>query len=120
MAKSIYVPMNNETGISIGPNGKKQSTLIRNAIKRAFPEAKITFNAGHYYCSCFVKFNENNIVYMSTSDYRFSNQSFLVRSAKHEKDYTGGSNYPWQGFNLITKAIATCKLFNEGNKFVAL
>jgi hypothetical protein len=117
--KSIYVPMNGETGSTKGPKCHDQSLKIKFAIVKAFPAATITFNSGHYYCSCFVKFNENNIVYLMTSDYRFFDQSFLVRQVKNEKDYTGGRNNSYQGFDNIITAIQTQKLFNEGAKFVA-
>ena len=119
MKKSIYVPMNGETGGSVGPNGKRQTTLIRNAIKKAFPGKEINFSSGHYECYCFVKFNENNIVYMSTSDYRFFPQQFFVRQVKYIKDYTGGVNQNFHGFDNIPVAIATQAMFNKGEKFVA-
>ena len=90
--KPIYVPMNNETGTRNGPNSNLQSRRIKAAIVKAFPNAFVKFNKGHYYCSAFVDFGEGNIVYMMTSDYRFWNQNFIVRKAEHIKDYTGGRN----------------------------
>jgi len=119
MKKTIYVDMMNETGGHMGPLGKRQTSLIRNAIKKAFPDKEITFNSGHYFCSCFVKFNDNNFVYLMTSDYRFFDQNFLIRQAKHTKDYTGGVNQNYQGFDNITVAIAIQALFNKDEKFVA-
>ena len=55
----------------------------------------VNFNRGHFYISGFVK-RENNFVYFSCDDVRGSNngwyESILIRTAKHDKDYTGGSN----------------------------
>lgn len=55
----------------------------------------VKFNPNHYEFSCFVKRNDK-LVYISISDTRyFKNEwynNILIRTAKHEKDYTGGSN----------------------------
>lgn len=51
---------------------------------------------GHYEFSAFIKNNEDKYIYISISDVRyFKNEWFghiLIRSAKNEKDYTGGQN----------------------------
>lgn len=115
---AIFVPMNGETGSSVGPMGRLQTSRIRSAIQKCFSNiAEIKFSKGHYYCSAFVKFSDNNIVYLSTSDYRFFEQNFLVRSAKSIEDYTGGHNYNFVGFEKILSAIDMVKNFNDGNKF---
>jgi len=105
MAVSISVPMNGESGCSNGPRSNLQSRRIHDAIKKAFPNCKIVFSKGHYYCSCFVRFSDTNVAYMMTSDYRHFPESFLVRTAKHEKDYTGGVNNNYSGFENIIPAI---------------
>lgn len=52
----------------------------------------ISFNRGHFYVSGFFKVSDK-IYYFSQSDVRsFGDVSLLIRTAKHEKDYTGGSN----------------------------
>ncbi len=55
----------------------------------------VSFNKGHYYVSGFIK-REEKYVYFSISDVRHFPGSWvndvLVRTAKHEKDYTGGAN----------------------------
>jgi hypothetical protein len=52
-------------------------------------------NVGHFYVSGFLK-KDDKFVYFSVSDVRhFPNEWFnhiLIRTAKNEKDYTGGSN----------------------------
>jgi len=57
----------------------------------------VNFNRGHFDVSGFLKNKENNkLVYFSVSDVRFFPNEWynhvLVRTAKHDKDYTGGSN----------------------------
>lgn len=57
----------------------------------------VSFNRGHFYMSAFIRNNETKkLVYISTSDVRhFSNSwynNILIRTAQHDKDYTGGSN----------------------------
>lgn len=57
----------------------------------------ITFNVGHYYISGFFTCNFTSgtqMYYFSLSDVRcmlFGNK-LLVRTAKHNKDWTGGQN----------------------------
>ena len=108
----ITVPMDGETGSSNGPRSNLQSRRIHDAIKKAFPNSKITFSKGHYFCSCFIRFSETNVVYLMTSDYRFFPGEFIVRTAKHEKDYSGGVNNNYRGFEKILSAIAKVGGYN--------
>ena len=100
----ITVPMNNETGVWNGPRSLLQSRRILDTIKRAFPDAKITFNQGHYYCSCFVK-QDDKIAYLLTSDYRYFPGQFLVRTATGALDYIGGRNHNYKHFENIVSAL---------------
>lgn len=57
----------------------------------------IEFSRGHFEVSGFIKNKETGkLVYFSISDVRFFKDSWvdniLIRTAKNEKDYTGGSN----------------------------
>ncbi len=57
----------------------------------------INFSTGHFYCSGFFKNkNTGKFAYFSISDVRHFQDSWindvLLRTAEHEKDYTGGSN----------------------------
>lgn len=57
----------------------------------------VSFSRGHFECTAFFRnIATGKFVYVSISDIRFfSNEwynNILVRTAKHEKDYTGGSN----------------------------
>jgi len=103
--KPVYVPMNGETGGRMGPNGKLQNKRIKAWLNHAFPNAMIDFYPNHYCCSAIIKFAEDNIVYFSASDYRFFPQSFFVRTAKNMKDWTGGMNHNYEGFEKIVSAI---------------
>ena len=57
----------------------------------------ISYSRGHFYFSAFLKNQANEkLVYVNCSDVRYSQDAWyknlLVRTAKHDKDYTGGSN----------------------------
>ena len=56
-----------------------------------------SWNKGHYYCYAIIKDNEGRFIYMSISDVRyFSNEwvtNILIRTMKHDKDWTGGMNH---------------------------
>lgn len=78
-----------------------QTALIREISKYATAVgAKVVSNLkGHYFTTCFVERN-GKFVYISHSSglsrmgssVRVELDSFLIRTAKHAKDYTGGSN----------------------------
>lgn len=54
----------------------------------------VSFNRGHFYICGFAK-KDDKYIYFSTDDVRGSDgwlTSVLVRTAKHDRDYTGGSN----------------------------
>ena len=74
----------------------------------------VNFNTGHYYCSWFFK-NGHKFIYCSFSDVRhFSKswfESILYRTAKHFKDYTGGTNC-YTSLENLEANIA--KLFERG------
>jgi hypothetical protein len=57
----------------------------------------VSFSRGHFYFSSFFKnIKTDKLVYISCSDVRYFpgqwHNDLLIRTAKHEKDYTGGSN----------------------------
>ena len=56
----------------------------------------VSASRNHYCFSACIKNNDGNFIYLSISDVRFfQNEWFnhvLIRTAKNEKDYTGGSN----------------------------
>ena len=55
----------------------------------------VSYNIGHFYISGFIK-NNDKFVYFTTSDVRFNVNEWLnnilIRTAKNDKDFTGGSN----------------------------
>ena len=56
----------------------------------------VNIGRNHYCFSCFIKNNEDKFVYLSVSDVRGYNPEWyyhvLIRTAKNEKDYHGGTN----------------------------
>jgi hypothetical protein len=87
------------SGPSTGQDFKRFSRLFRNWLKKQLSVIGlqiINFSSDHYDLSGFVT-NGQDYVYFSVGDVRFNTmgkwyESILVRTAKHEKDYTGGSN----------------------------
>lgn len=56
-----------------------------------FNASQIEIDKGHFYINGFFTVN-NQIFYFSIGDLRW-NKSFLLRTAKHYKDWTGGTNH---------------------------
>ncbi len=80
-------------------------------IKKATePQYKlVTYSRGHFYISGFLKSKDTGkFIYFSISDVRaFSNEWYnqiLVRTAKDEKDYTGGIN----NFTSLENLLIAC------------
>ena len=65
----------------------------RTPLVKAFPDCKVIFSKGYHYVSGFVGFPNGKWVYFSSSDDRMGPVTYLVRTAKNEKDYTGGANH---------------------------
>lgn len=58
----------------------------------------VGFSVGHFYISGFLKNKDNDkLVYFSCSDVRFFvngwHDFMLIRTAEHDKDWTGGNNH---------------------------
>lgn len=74
------------------------STQAKRELKKSMQGyTLLNYNRGHFYFSAFFKNNTNQkIVYILCSDVRsFKNEwyeNLLIRTAKHSKDYSGGSN----------------------------
>jgi hypothetical protein len=85
------------SGPTTGEDFKVFARLFKKALVRCLPRGArlINFRAGHYDLSGFVERN-GKYAYVSISDVRhFPNgwrDNILVRRAKSEHDYTGGSN----------------------------
>ncbi len=87
------------SGAYIGDDFKEFSKDFKSYLKRIMDTVGgtvLSFNRGHYYCSAFImRSSDNQIIYISTSDVRSGENTFnniLVRTAKSDKDFTGGSN----------------------------
>lgn len=76
---------------------KKFSREIRSYLKNIDGFELVDYSRGHFYFSAFLKNKvTGKYVYVSSDDVRYSVNGWynclLVRTAEHEKDYTGGSN----------------------------
>ena len=99
------------SGVYSGDDFKSFNTKYRNAIKKLLPNGYEihSWNKGHYYCSAVIKDTDGRFIYMSISDVRYLPNEWvnniLIRTMKHDKDWTGGMNYYTDLVNF-TKDIA--------------
>lgn len=78
-----------------------QTALVREISKyaKAVAATVVSNSKGHYFTSCFIERNGKFIYINHSSDIRMIDgvridlDSFLIRTAGHEKDYTGGNNH---------------------------
>ncbi len=86
------------SGVVAGDDFEAFAKMYRKFIKQNIPENArlVKFNRGHYYISGFIKRN-NKYIYFSTDDVRYHKngwaENILIRTAKNEQDYTGGTNH---------------------------
>ena len=84
--------------------------LFKKHVSQNMPDNSqlVNFNRGHYYVSGFIE-NDGKYVYFSVSDVRHFPgnwyNNILVRTAKTERDYTGGSNR-YTTLDNFTQAVA--------------
>ena len=107
---SDYQGFHFSSGGTTGDDYKKFQTKSRNVLKAAaaaIDAELISFSKSHYEYSAFVE-RDGKFAYVSISDVRhFQDQwinRVLVRSAQHEKDYSGGSN-SYTEFNDLATAL---------------
>lgn len=87
------------SGSYIGKDFVSFNTKYKNTIKKLLPNGYElhSWNRGHYYCSAVIKDTEGRFIYMSIGDVRhWSNEwvdQILIRTMKHSKDWTGGTNH---------------------------
>jgi hypothetical protein len=100
------------SGGTIGSDFKSFNTKFRNFIKKNLPNGYSIhyWNRGHYYCSGVIKDPIGRFIYFSIPDVRFFKNEWatniLIRTMKHDKDWTGGNNNYTDVFNFsdsITK-----------------
>lgn len=84
----------------ISDDFKNFARLYKNMLNRMCKKNSwqlVNFNRGHYYCSWFIKKDEDKFIYMSFSDVRhFAREwykNIIYRTAKNERDYTGETNW---------------------------
>lgn len=85
------------SGSTTGADFRVFARLFRKCIRQTLPPGAslVNVSTGHYYVSGFIK-RGDKFVYFSISDVRHFpgkwHENILVRTAKSETDYTGGSN----------------------------
>ncbi len=86
------------SGVVAGDDFKSFNTKFKNAIKKALPAGYVIhdWHKNHYECSWVVKTPSNHFIYSSVSDVRFFPNEWatdiLIRTMKHDKDWSGGHN----------------------------
>ena len=95
-----------ESSCSLTPEFASFAKEYKKELAKQLPEncEIVAWNRGHFDISCFIKNNATGkFLYLSTSDVRYFRnawyENILIRTAKHEKDYTGGRNdsTDWKG-----------------------
>lgn len=93
-----YLDYEFSTSVYTGEDYKKFQNKYINYIRSICKEHGweiVNVGRGHYYFSLFIKEGEK-CIFLCISDVRYFRNSWynriLVRTAKHEKDYTGGQN----------------------------
>ena len=88
-----------ESSSGLTPEFAEFSRIMRLHLKKTLaPEFElVSYSRGHFYFSAFVKNKgTGKLAYISASDVRYSPDGWLtgllVRTAQHDKDYTGGAN----------------------------
>lgn len=100
--KNILATLNNglsnfESSSTLTPEFKKFFTEFKKEIKKELSKVGATefeLTRGHFYCSGFFKAFSGQLYYISLSDVRhdFLDPTMLIRTAKNNKDFSGGSN----------------------------
>lgn len=94
-----YLDYEFSTGVYTGDDYKTFQTKYINYLRSICKEngwQLVRALRNHYNFSAFIKGNENHFIYLSIFDVRFNRNDWynrvLIRTAKNENDYTGGSN----------------------------
>ena len=94
-----YLNYEFSSGSYVGQDYKTFQTKYINVLKEMCEGNDwelVKANKNHYQFSAFVKDTKGNFVYLSIQDVRFSPNEWyyhiLIRTAKHDRDYSGGRN----------------------------
>ena len=93
-----YLDYEFSTGVYTGDDYKTFQNKYINYLRSICKEngwQLINIGRNHYCFSAFITDNKNHYIYLSIVDVRFNRYWYnrvLIRTAKSEKDYTGGSN----------------------------
>ena len=106
-----WVDYHFESSSGLTPEFVEFSSAIRRELKKIDGFDLVSFSRGSFYFSAFLKSKKTEkLVYLSSSDVRhFKNgwwNDLLIRTAKHDKDYSGGSNCSCRFENIREAAIS--------------
>ena len=94
-----YLAHTFSTGVYTGKDYKTFQTKYINYLRslcKLHGWELVNVGRGHYKFSVFIRDESGKHVYLSISDVRYFNNEWyyhiLIRTAKHERDYRGGSN----------------------------
>ncbi len=110
-----WLDYNFQSSCSLTEEYASFSSQIKKELKKMMKGFEmVSFNRGHFYFSVFFKNIETGkYVYISSDDVRGGRNgwynSLLVRTAKNDKDYTGGSNDFSNWNSLLVKAVYLTK-----------
>ncbi len=86
------------SGCYAGDDFQSFNTKYRNAIKKMLPDGYEihSWHKNHYECSAVIRDFDGRFIYMRISDVRYWSNGWiddvLIRTMKHDKDWTGGPN----------------------------
>ena len=117
-----YLDYEFSTGVYPGKDYLTFQTKYINFLRKLCREngwELVNVGRNHYCFSCFFK-KQDKFVYLSIADVRFSENTWydriLVRTAKNDKDYTGGQN---QFCNLPNLESFITKVFDRKERIGA-
>ena len=105
MAQTFYTKWQSsvlaDAGAYVSEEHNNFQTAMMREISRyaeAVGAAVVSENKGHYYTSCFIERNGKFVYLNHSADMRMDDGirielgSFMIRTARHANEYTGGSN----------------------------
>jgi len=98
------------SGGTTGPDFNEFARLFKIWLKKQLPATAqlVNFNKGHYYLSGFITNKTGRHVYFNVGDVRFNrnwHNSIYVRTAKSDRDYTGGQNVNTSLESMVRDAL---------------
>lgn len=104
------------TGGVAGDDFKSFNTKFHNFVKKTFSSSEFNIHKwvkGHYYCSAVLRDKNGKFYYLSIPDVRYERNGWiddiLIRTMKHENDWSGGTNSFTSIFSLKEDLEKLCE-----------